>query len=105
MLAIAERKRWRGNSTALRNAHPVSLHQMFRQFPTIHQSGLGGLASNLQTPHEQQVIRLHEFALLRPEDVARSLQISRTRVYDLIRGRIPNRQGWQLAELHRQQLG
>lgn len=41
--------------------------------------------SNLQTPHEQQVIRLHEPALLRPEDVARSLQISRTRVYDLIR--------------------
>lgn len=41
--------------------------------------------SNLTTLHEQPGIRLHEPALLRPEDVARSLQISRTRVYDLIR--------------------
>ena len=60
--------------------------------------------SNLQTPHDQQVIRLHEPALLRPEDVARSLQISRTRVYDLIRdGSLPVQSRLAaLAELHRQ---
>ncbi len=41
--------------------------------------------TNQTAPTLGNTVRLNEPLLLRPEDVARALQIGRTRVYDLIR--------------------